>query len=293
MSCPLLARCRGRAGRVGRLGLQDCPSPAPGAVWGREVQVPEGRGREGKLSHARRPAGTPFPKNFLQVVKKILSRLFRVFVHVYIHHFDRIAQLGSEAHVNTCYKHFYYFVTEFGLIDTKELEPLVSVGRSGVGNRCAGSPITVAQRASCLQLPPISLWGCPSFPPCWQESKELLFFSFFFFLVLIEVNFTYGKTTDVKMNDSVVFSTFTGSCNPHLSPVPEPFITPKVVLSTSAVIPSSAPATTHPLSLWGDLLNWSVLTPPPPRNGRFQVPDSDPMGCDMEPACHTMLPKWL
>uniref|UniRef100_A0A8I3NRH0 MOB kinase activator 3A n=1 Tax=Canis lupus familiaris TaxID=9615 RepID=A0A8I3NRH0_CANLF len=68
--------------------------------------------------------GTPFPKNFLQVVKKILSRLFRVFVHVYIHHFDRIAQMGSEAHVNTCYKHFYYFVKEFGLIDTKELEPL-------------------------------------------------------------------------------------------------------------------------------------------------------------------------
>ncbi|XP_059015309.1 MOB kinase activator 3A isoform X1 [Mustela lutreola] len=68
--------------------------------------------------------GTPFPKNFLQAVKKILSRLFRVFVHVYIHHFDRIAQLGSEAHVNTCYKHFYYFVREFGLIDTKELEPL-------------------------------------------------------------------------------------------------------------------------------------------------------------------------
>ncbi|XP_019512866.1 PREDICTED: MOB kinase activator 3A isoform X1 [Hipposideros armiger] len=69
--------------------------------------------------------GTPFPKNFLQVVRKILSRLFRVFVHVYIHHFDRIAQMGSEAHVNTCYKHFYYFVKEFGLIDTKELEPLV------------------------------------------------------------------------------------------------------------------------------------------------------------------------
>ncbi|KFQ30382.1 MOB kinase activator 3A, partial [Merops nubicus] len=68
--------------------------------------------------------GTPFPKNFLPVVKKILSRLFRVFVHVYIHHFDRISQMGSEAHVNTCYKHFYYFVKEFNLIDTKELEPL-------------------------------------------------------------------------------------------------------------------------------------------------------------------------
>uniref|UniRef100_A0A671KX11 MOB kinase activator 3A n=3 Tax=Sinocyclocheilus TaxID=75365 RepID=A0A671KX11_9TELE len=68
--------------------------------------------------------GTPFPKTFMQVAKKILSRLFRVFVHVYIHHFDRVSQMGAEAHVNTCYKHFYYFVTEFSLIDHKELEPL-------------------------------------------------------------------------------------------------------------------------------------------------------------------------
>ncbi len=27
--------------------------------------------------------------------------------------------------MNTCYKHFYYFVMEFGLVDKKELEPLV------------------------------------------------------------------------------------------------------------------------------------------------------------------------
>lgn len=39
--------------------------------------------------------GTPFPKNFHGVCKKVLSRLFRVFVHVYIHHFDRITQLGA------------------------------------------------------------------------------------------------------------------------------------------------------------------------------------------------------
>lgn len=32
----------------------------------------------------------------------------------------------QEAHVNTCYKHFYYFVTEYNLVDKKELEPLVS-----------------------------------------------------------------------------------------------------------------------------------------------------------------------
>ncbi|XP_010885921.2 MOB kinase activator 3B [Esox lucius] len=68
--------------------------------------------------------GIPFPKNFIQICKKIICRLFRVFVHVYIHHFDRMIQMGAEAHVNTCYKHFYYFSTELNLIDRKELEPL-------------------------------------------------------------------------------------------------------------------------------------------------------------------------
>lgn len=33
----------------------------------------------------------------------------------------------QEAHVNTCYKHFYYFVTEFMLVNPKELEPLVEM----------------------------------------------------------------------------------------------------------------------------------------------------------------------
>ncbi|XP_011825173.1 PREDICTED: MOB kinase activator 3C isoform X1 [Mandrillus leucophaeus] len=69
--------------------------------------------------------GVPFPKNFQQVCTKILTRLFRVFVHVYIHHFDSILSMGAEAHVNTCYKHFYYFIREFSLVDQRELEPLV------------------------------------------------------------------------------------------------------------------------------------------------------------------------
>lgn len=71
--------------------------------------------------------GTPFPKNFQSNCKKILSRLFRVFVHVYIHHFDRITQLGAEAHVNTCYKHFIYFVTEFNLLRREEIQPLIQM----------------------------------------------------------------------------------------------------------------------------------------------------------------------
>lgn len=34
------------------------------------------------------------------------------------------ACLFQEPHVNTCYKHFYYFVREFDLVSSKELEPL-------------------------------------------------------------------------------------------------------------------------------------------------------------------------
>ncbi|XP_003386188.1 PREDICTED: MOB kinase activator 3B-like [Amphimedon queenslandica] len=68
--------------------------------------------------------GTPFPKTFLATCKKILTRLYRVFVHVYIHHFDKLIAIGAEAHINTCYKHFYFFVTEFKLVDPKEFEPL-------------------------------------------------------------------------------------------------------------------------------------------------------------------------
>ncbi|MXQ88268.1 hypothetical protein E5288_WYG017054 [Bos mutus] len=77
--------------------------------------------------------GVPFPKNFQQVCTKILTRLFRVFVHVYIHHFDSILSMGAEAHVNTCYKHFYYFIREFSLVDQRELEPLCT----NCGYRCS------------------------------------------------------------------------------------------------------------------------------------------------------------
>jgi len=68
--------------------------------------------------------GTPFPKNFQQIVKTIFKRLFRVYAHIYHSHFQKIVGLGAEAHLNTCFKHFIYFVYEFKLIDVKELEPL-------------------------------------------------------------------------------------------------------------------------------------------------------------------------
>ena len=32
--------------------------------------------------------------------------------------------LSAEAHLNTCFKHFIFFVLQFDLVDSKELQPL-------------------------------------------------------------------------------------------------------------------------------------------------------------------------
>ena len=65
-----------------------------------------------------------FPKHFQSVIKQIFKRLFRVYAHLYYSHFQKIVALGEEAHLNTCFKHFYYFIAEFRLVDKKELAPL-------------------------------------------------------------------------------------------------------------------------------------------------------------------------
>jgi MOB kinase activator 1 len=71
--------------------------------------------------------GTPFPRNFLAIVKTIYKRLFRVYAHIYYLHYENIQQLGAEAHLNSCFKHFILFVEEFDLIEDKELAPLEEV----------------------------------------------------------------------------------------------------------------------------------------------------------------------
>ena len=68
--------------------------------------------------------GVPFPKTFIQSAKTILKRLFRVYAHIYHQHFREVVELSEEAHLNTSFKHFIFFVQEFGLIDKRELVPL-------------------------------------------------------------------------------------------------------------------------------------------------------------------------
>ncbi|KAF3825129.1 hypothetical protein GH733_005763, partial [Mirounga leonina] len=48
--------------------------------------------------------------NFMSVAKTILKRLFRVYAHIYHQHFDPVIQLQEEAHLNTSFKHFIFFV---------------------------------------------------------------------------------------------------------------------------------------------------------------------------------------
>ncbi|KAK2713242.1 MOB kinase activator-like 1 [Artemia franciscana] len=78
--------------------------------------------------------GVPFPKNFLSIAKTILKRLFRVYAHIYHQHFSRIVDLGEEAHLNTSFKHFIFFVDEFSLIDRRELQPLQELIDNFVNN---------------------------------------------------------------------------------------------------------------------------------------------------------------
>jgi MOB kinase activator 1 len=68
--------------------------------------------------------GVPFPKGFQNTAKTILKRLFRVYAHVYYEHFNQVVQLKEEAHLNTSFKHFVYFIQEFNLVEKKELAPL-------------------------------------------------------------------------------------------------------------------------------------------------------------------------
>lgn len=72
--------------------------------------------------------GVPFPKQFIKSVRTIFKRLFRVYAHIYYHHFADI-QRGddTEAQLNSFFKHFYLFATEFDLLDKKELAPLDDV----------------------------------------------------------------------------------------------------------------------------------------------------------------------
>uniref|UniRef100_A0A1I7ZMK1 MOB kinase activator-like 1 n=1 Tax=Steinernema glaseri TaxID=37863 RepID=A0A1I7ZMK1_9BILA len=78
--------------------------------------------------------GKPFPANFMTVAQTIMKRLFRIYAHIYREHFDYIEQLKAIEHLNTSFKHFVLFVSEFKLIEPKQLAPLQDLINKLVGS---------------------------------------------------------------------------------------------------------------------------------------------------------------
>ena len=68
--------------------------------------------------------GVPFPKNFEQIVKNIMRRLFRVYAHCFHSHLENFTELDTLRHLNTSFKQFIFFTKEFNLIASDQLEPL-------------------------------------------------------------------------------------------------------------------------------------------------------------------------
>ncbi|KAJ4368898.1 Mitotic exit network component [Neocucurbitaria cava] len=59
--------------------------------------------------------GVPFPKTFPALIRNMFKRLYRVYAHIYCHHYPVIIELGLEPHLNTSFKHYVLFIDEHGL----------------------------------------------------------------------------------------------------------------------------------------------------------------------------------
>lgn len=69
----------------------------------------------------------PFPPQFQPLVRTVMKRLFRIYAHIYCHHFSEVIELGVNTLLNTSFKHFLLFADEFGLIASKDYGPLQSL----------------------------------------------------------------------------------------------------------------------------------------------------------------------
>ncbi|EGS23877.1 maintenance of ploidy protein mob1-like protein [Thermochaetoides thermophila DSM 1495] len=64
--------------------------------------------------------GVPFPKHFPSLVRQIFKRMYRVYAHIYCHHYPVIRELGLEPHLNTSFKQYVLFIDEHNLATGKD-----------------------------------------------------------------------------------------------------------------------------------------------------------------------------
>ena len=72
--------------------------------------------------------GEAFPEEFAsETVPRIMRRLFRIYAHIYYHHYDSIVAMEAITHLNTCFKHFIFLAKRFTLIPEAEMAPLAEL----------------------------------------------------------------------------------------------------------------------------------------------------------------------
>lgn len=72
--------------------------------------------------------GGTFPNKFIEkYVIPMLRRLFRVYAHIYCHHFNEILELNLQTVLNTSFKHFCLFAEEFQLLRSSDYGPLLEL----------------------------------------------------------------------------------------------------------------------------------------------------------------------
>eukprot|EP01041_Mallomonas_annulata_P006637 gene6637-13447_t len=62
-----------------------------------------------------------FSSGYSPVLKQIFTRLFRIYAIIYTNHFNHYEEVGAVAHLNTCFKHFLFFVWEYNIVDERDL----------------------------------------------------------------------------------------------------------------------------------------------------------------------------
>ncbi|KAL9642180.1 hypothetical protein ABK040_007183 [Willaertia magna] len=70
------------------------------------------------------PTGGEFPKDFKDIVKEMFKKIFRIYAHVFHHHYQEVLQLKMENNFQFAFKHFIFFAMEFRLLKEKELSPM-------------------------------------------------------------------------------------------------------------------------------------------------------------------------
>jgi len=68
--------------------------------------------------------GVLFPVNFREVGLQICRRLWRVYVHIFWHHFEKITSSGHGDLLNSHFKNMFAFVFEFDMVGPMDINPV-------------------------------------------------------------------------------------------------------------------------------------------------------------------------